>query len=78
MYCKRFHHCSPATSEQHLAVDFDRRAAAKLPARQVGVVRAVDKVVTQRLVQLLVDLDAVQKYGRVLVRHQVAQETVQA
>ena len=40
--------------------------------------RRVDVVVTKGLVHVLVDVETVEEDGRVLVRHQVATESVEA
>ena len=54
-------------TEEDLAVHLYGRLASELASAQVRVVRRVDVVVRQRLVHVLVDLEAVEKDGRVLV-----------
>ncbi len=67
---------APTSGEENLAVDFGGGLAAILSADKVGVMGGVDVVVTQRLVHVLVELDAVEEDGRVLVGHQETEETV--
>ena len=64
--------------QQRLSVHLDRGLAAELAPAQVRVVRGVDVVMRQWLVHVLVDLESVEEDGRVLVRHQVATETIEA
>lgn len=58
---------SPAACQQHLSVHLDRGLAAKLPPREVGVVRGVDVVVRERLVHVHEEVQSVQEDWGVLV-----------
>ena len=60
-----------APGQQALAVHLHAGLAAELASGQVRVVAGIDVVVRQGLVHVLVDVQAVQKDGGVLVRHQV-------
>jgi len=59
-----------------LTVHLDGGPAAELSADEVGVVRRVDVVVAERLIHVLENVEAVEQHGRVLVRHEVAAESV--
>ena len=59
-----------------LSVHLDGGPAAELSADEVGVVRRVDVVVAERLIHVLENVEAVEQHGRVLVRHEVAAESV--
>lgn len=62
--------------EEHTSVHLDARLAAELTSDQVGVVRRVDEVVTQRLVHVLVDVEAVEEDGRVVLGHEKVVEAL--
>jgi hypothetical protein len=62
---------TPAAGQKYASVHLDGRLAAKLTPDQVGVVRRVDEVVAKRMVHVLVDVQAVQEHGRIVVGHQV-------
>ena len=66
------------TGQKHSPIHFHRRFPAKLAPNQVSVVRRVDKVVTQRLLHVLVDVEPVQEHGRIVVRHQIVVEALYA
>ena len=65
----------PASGQECLAVHLSGGFTTKLFAGQVGVVRRVDVVVVEVVVHLLVDLQIFQPHGRVVVRHQVVDES---
>lgn len=67
---------APAAGQQRLAVHLDGTLATELPPGQVRVVGRVDVVMAQRLVHVHVDVEPVQEHGRVLVRHQVPDQSV--
>ncbi len=60
---------APTAGQQDSPVHFDGALAAELPAYKVGVVRRVDDVVAEGLVHVLVDVEAIEEYGRVVVGH---------
>ncbi len=67
-----------ASGQQDSSVHFDGRFATELASDQVRVVRRVDYVVAQRLVHVLVQVESVQKDWRIVVRHQVVVEALDA
>ena len=68
--------CIPASGEKDLPVHFDRGSSTKLSSAQVGVVRGIDEVVRQRLIHVLVVVEAVEEHGSVVVGHQIAAQAV--
>lgn len=62
--------------QEHAPVHLDARLAAELTSDQVGVVRRVDKVVTQWLVHVLVDVETVEEDGRVVLGHEKVVEAL--
>jgi len=73
LYCRCF---IPASGQQHLSVHLDRRLSTELSAGEVGVVRRVDIVVTQRLIHVLEDVETVKQHWSVVIWHQISTETV--
>lgn len=67
---------APAAGQQRLPIHLDRTLAAKLPPRQIRVMRRIDVVVGQWLVHFHVLVQPVQEHRRILVGHQVAHEAV--
>ena len=65
-----------AAGQKCLPIHFDRRFATELSAAQVGVVGGVDVVMGQGLIHFHVNVQPIQKDGRVVVGHQVADEPV--
>ncbi len=62
--------------QQDTSVHLHARLAVELTARQICIMRRVDKVVTQRLVHVLVDFEAVGEHGRIVVRHEIVVEAL--
>lgn len=67
---------APASRQEHLSVHLHGGLAPELASGQVGVVGGADEVVGQRLIHILVQVEAVEKDRRVLVRHEVPAEAV--
>ena len=56
-----------APRQKNLSVDLHTGFAAKLSAGQVRIVTGIDVVVGHRLVHILVDVQSIQKDGRIFV-----------
>ena len=64
--------------EQHAPIHLHRRLATELSAYQISIVRRVDKIVTQRLIHVLIDIESVEKHGRIVVRHEIVVKALYA